>query len=818
MMLPELPDGSPAEQSSDLEELLYQFDQAWQKGSPPTLETFVQALPAGGTQTRRQLIEELVKIDLECRWRLSRRGPHQARATGAPRLENYTQRFPELGRPGLELIGEEYRARQRWGDRPSHSEYLARFAHLGASLTDTLAKIDAQLAADEKRRSGAGPRLADLGELPARSSASGAQPALNKASRSVSVATLLDTLRRIRLLTSAQLDDLARGTMAKVADPRSFAGQLVQRDWLTPYQANQLLQGRGADLVLGPHVLLERLGEGGTGQVYKARHQVMDRVVALKVIRKDLLTDDEVIQRFQREVQLVSKLEHPNVVRAFDAGPVGATFCLVMEYVDGIDLGRLVRQQGPLPLAQAVHFIRQAALGLQHIHERGLVHRDIKPPNLIVTSSNAKAAAGKVIPVAVLVSGREDTGALACTPTYPWGIVKILDLGLARLPRQVPGVRTNLLTPTRAMMMGTPDYLAPEQACNFHGADIRADIYSLGCTFFYLLTGQPPFPGGTLAEKLLRHQSAEAPPLAPLRSDTPPPLAQLLEKMLAKRPVDRFQTPAEVARVLADLEQSLVAAPASGTSGSRSGPVALPVPASPRRWRQLARMTSWLGRLPARRRWQLLGGVLAVMVVVGFVLYSSKPLPLGWTVLDPQEYRAASGATLTKLRDRSLLASGTVGTTDSYTVVAHTNRVGITAIRLELLTHPSLPSLGPGRHYTGNPVLSEIRLLAAPRNDPAAAKSVVLVNPTADFNQASWDVAKAIDGNPETGWAILPEFGKPHRAVFETQDALGFRGGTILTFVLDQNYPAAPLGCFRLSISTVPRPVRADHILSELEN
>jgi serine/threonine-protein kinase len=812
MTLPSLADGSSPDGSSDPEELLYQFDQAWQKGSPPTLEAFVQALPAGNSQARRHLIEELLKIDLECRWRLSRRVPHKGKAANVPpRLENYTQRFPELGRPSLELIGEEYRVRQRWGDRPGHSEYLARFSHHGAHLKEALRQIDAQLATDEKHRSVAGPRLADLGGPPARPAGPAEQPRLNKASHGMSVAALLDTLRRTRLLSSAQLDELSRGAAAKATDPRSLAAQLVQRDWLTPYQANQLLQGRGADLVLGPHVILERLGEGGTGQVFKARHQLMERVVALKVIRRDLLTDDEVIQRFQREVQLISQLEHPNVVRAYDAGPAGATFCLAMEYVEGIDLGRLVRQQGPLPLAQACDFIRQAALGLQHIHERGLVHRDIKPPNLIVTSS-VKAAAPKAVPVAVLVSGRDDAAALACTPTHPWGIVKILDLGLARLPKQVPGVQTNLLTPTRAMMMGTPDYLAPEQACNFHSADVRADIYSLGCTFFYLLTGQPPFPGGTLAEKLLRHQSADLPPLTLFRGDLPPQLSPVLQRMLAKRPADRFANPAEVAGALANLERDQL-----GAGGPGSGVVAVPA-ALPLRRGRLGGMATWLRQLPARRRWQLMIGVLAAVFFAGILLYSSKPLPLGWTVLDPQEYRAASGATLTKLPERSLLASGTLGTTDSYTVVARTNRVGITAIRLELLTHPSLPSLGPGRHSSGNPVLSEFRLLAAPRHDPSAVKSVVLVNPTADFNQQSWDVPKAIDGNPETGWAILPEAGKPHWAVFETQEAIGFRGGTILTFVFDQNYPAAPLGCFRLSVTTVPRPVRADSKLSELDN
>src|SRR5262249_50990849 len=188
---------------------------------------------------------------------------------------------------------------------------------------------------------------------------------------------------------------------------------------------------------------------------------------------------------------------------------------------------KVVMQGGPMPVQQACEYIRQAALGLQHAHERGLVHRDIKPHNLIMSLRD--------------------------------GLIKVADLGLARLPRSsnaevtaaLSGVKgSGTLTPENAVLMGTADYLAPEQALNFHQADIRADIYSLGCTFYYLLTGQPPFSGMTLAEKLVKHQQAEPPRLEDFRTDLPPALISVVRKMLAKRPEDRYQTPAEVAQFL----------------------------------------------------------------------------------------------------------------------------------------------------------------------------------------------------------------------------------------------------------------------------
>src|SRR5262249_37566879 len=192
-----------------------------------------------------------------------------------------------------------------------------------------------------------------------------------------------DGLRRFHLLEPAQLEELKR--QAPAADARALARTLIDRGWLTPYQANQVLQGKGQELLLGSYVLLERLGEGGMGAVFKARNWKLGRIVALKLIRKERLDNPDAIRRFQREVRAAAALDHPNIVHAYDADEIGGTHILVMECIEGAtDLGRLVKKQGPLPIPLACEYMRQAALGLQHAYERGLVHRDIKPANLLM--------------------------------------------------------------------------------------------------------------------------------------------------------------------------------------------------------------------------------------------------------------------------------------------------------------------------------------------------------------------------------------------------------------------------------------------------
>jgi serine/threonine protein kinase len=284
-----------------------------------------------------------------------------------------------------------------------------------------------------------------------------------------SVASLVDSLRDTGILDPAQMEEVAHALQARFANHHDLAEELVLRGWLTAYQAEQILLGRGPDLLLGSYLLLDCLGQGGMGHVFKARHRTMNRVVAVKVIRKERLADDNAIERFRREARAAARLVHPNIVYVYDFDRVNETHFLVMQFVAGTDLAKLVKANGPLPVNKARNYIRQVALALQHAHEHGLVHRDIKPSNLLLTTK-----------------GEE---------------VKVLDFGLA-LFQHVSGMEETASELTfTGQVMGTPDYMAPEQALESHEVDIRADIYSLGCTFYYLLTGQPPFPGGPWRRK-----------------------------------------------------------------------------------------------------------------------------------------------------------------------------------------------------------------------------------------------------------------------------------------------------------------------------
>ncbi len=269
---------------------------------------------------------------------------------------------------------------------------------------------------------------------------------------------------------------------------------------------------------------LEVIGRGGMGVVYKARQVSLDRDVALKVLPVPAGLDPLALERMHREAQITAKLSHPNIVTVFDAGVVPGWFYLAMEYVAGIDLHRLVEERGPLPVAWACDYVRQAALGLLHAQEVGLVHRDIKPSNLIVSP----------------VPGPSDSA--------PPGTVKILDLGLASLAEEKVPERSPITQ--IGSFMGTPDFIAPEQASDPRKADIRSDLYSLGCTFFYLLTGRVPFSGATPMAKVMQHHVQDATPVEHLREEVPTVVGAIVRRLLAKRPEDRFQTPADLVRAL----------------------------------------------------------------------------------------------------------------------------------------------------------------------------------------------------------------------------------------------------------------------------
>jgi serine/threonine protein kinase len=359
-----------------------------------------------------------------------------------------------------------------------------------------------------------------------------------------SVADFAESLRRGRLLDAAQLDELTRKFLPRFPEPKALARDLVKRGWLTPYQVNELFKGRGDELLLGSYVVLDRLGEGGMGQVFKARNWKMGGVVAVKVIRKDRLSKEVAVRRFEREIAIAAHLDHPNIVRALDADRAGDAHFLVMEFVEGTNLSQLVKEHGPLSASLACDFIRQAALGLQYAHEKGLVHRDIKPANLLLAQAPGLRSAG---------------------------LVKVLDMGLARLLEPGEGEAFETLTREGAIM-GSLDYLAPEQAINSHGADIRADLYGLGCTLYYLLTGEVPFPARSPMEKLLRHRT-DQPKLEEKLPDVPPAVAAVVRRLMAKKPEDRYQTPAEAAAALAAAAVARGARPHE-SAGARAAEIA----------------------------------------------------------------------------------------------------------------------------------------------------------------------------------------------------------------------------------------------------
>jgi len=346
------------------------------------------------------------------------------------------------------------------------------------------------------------------------------------AANSINRETFLARLRESGLLSPEHFQQVYDAAAATDRG-RVLARSLVERGLLTRFQAEMLLAGRTEGFVLGQYRILEQIGHGGMGRVFKAEHQTMNRIVALKVLSSALTRTDRAKGLFQREVRAAARLLHPNIVTAYDANQISDRHYLVMEYVNGPNLQELVQERGPLPIGQACEFIRQAALGLQYAHELGMVHRDIKPANLLVH----RAGGGCV--------------------------VKILDFGLARLhePRGEQLTLHDSLPGTEAAVMGTPDFLSPEQSKNLHAVDIRSDLYSLGCTLYFLLTGQVPFDGGTALEKLVRHASEEAPHIAQLRPEVPVEVIAIVSRLMAKKPEDRHQTPIELAAALQPYSQ-----------------------------------------------------------------------------------------------------------------------------------------------------------------------------------------------------------------------------------------------------------------------
>jgi len=323
---------------------------------------------------------------------------------------------------------------------------------------------------------------------------------------------LVKLLEKSKILDEEKLAQ-ARQAVGQADDATALAKALVRKGWLTRWQAGQLLAGRAA-FHLGKYRLIDLLGSGGMGRVFLAEHTTMGRRVALKILPKRLGRDPALLKQFLTEARAIAALDHPNIVHPYSVDSEGDRYYLVMEYVDGRDLQRMVEADGPLPFDRAARYIQQAADGLAHAHGRDMIHCDVKPANLLV--------------------GPQDT-------------VKILDMGMARLI----GRGEDSSNEKDDRLLGTVDYLAPEQALESPDLDHRADVYSLGCTFYFLLTGQPPFPEGTLHERILKHQTETPRKIAELRSDTPDELAEICERMMAKAPDERFQSAGHVSEALA---------------------------------------------------------------------------------------------------------------------------------------------------------------------------------------------------------------------------------------------------------------------------
>lgn len=307
---------------------------------------------------------------------------------------------------------------------------------------------------------------------------------------------------------------------AKRRDVPHFATELVRAGKITRFQAAALYQEIGLSLVMGEYLILDKIGSGGMGQVFKAEHQRMKRIVALKLLPAEVTKDEQTLKRFEREVVTAAHLIHPNIVTAYDAGKYQGVHYLIMEFVDGQDLSHLVKKQGTLPIETAVNFLAQAARGLEYAHGEGVIHRDIKPGNLLVDKK---------------------------------GNVKILDMGLARVDNALSSreavAKVEGLTGS-SVMMGTVDYMAPEQAIDTHTADHRSDIYSLGCTLFYLLTGRRMFEGETLLKRILAHRDLPRPTLASLRPDLPASLETVFQRMVGRLPDERYATMAAARQAL----------------------------------------------------------------------------------------------------------------------------------------------------------------------------------------------------------------------------------------------------------------------------
>lgn len=440
-----------------IDEAADQFEADWQGGLRPELERVLEQFPP---EARGYLVRELLPVELSYR--------HAAGDEVA--VDELAARFPEIERDCLNA----------WLNPVSSVSADRRDNDAGATVLEPQFRTATGLTVEQLAapvRAWLLP-LIEAGVLPERAA--------------------------LRALQAAGCPDNVEQAVAC----------LQAAGWLTTWQVQQLERVSPGTLLMGEYVLLGPLGKGGMGIVYRARHARLDRIVALKMLPKKAAADRELVQRFQREVKASGQLSHPNIVASHDAGEHQGTQYLVMEFVDGIDLSRLVKQSGPMKVRQAVDCVVQAAQGLSYAHSRGVIHRDIKPQNLMIDRERR---------------------------------VRVLDLGLARFNPQAAINAAGATELTQSgVFMGTVDFMAPEQAANTRKADERSDIYSLGCTLWWLLTGRPMFEGETCVERILAHHQEERPSLIAARRNVPREIELVFLKMTARRPEDRYASMSEV--------------------------------------------------------------------------------------------------------------------------------------------------------------------------------------------------------------------------------------------------------------------------------
>jgi serine/threonine-protein kinase len=354
---------------------------------------------------------------------------------------------------------------------------------------------------------------------------------------------LLPVIRESGVLNERQLAEVRSKVLTGdyPSESVALAERLVREKILTEYQTRRFLSSKSHGLVVGRYIIVDRLGSGSMGRVYKAHHQMMDRYVAIKIIAPEIVTNEKVVARFQREMRLVGRLDHPNVIRAFDADQINKVLYIVMEYVPGTSLAQKLRH-GPIPAMEMAEYAAQSALGLAHAHAQGVVHRDIKPSNLLLTHEKQ---------------------------------IKVLDLGLGAL---MEADSSTSFATADGIAVGTVDYMSPEQACG-REVDGRSDLYSLGCATYHVIAGKLPFPGDSPIERMGKRINGRPVPITEVRPDVPPGLVRVLDKLLAQKPQDRFESAAEAAEAFRELVKPRVRS-AAAPSAAKPNTAPAPAPAA----------------------------------------------------------------------------------------------------------------------------------------------------------------------------------------------------------------------------------------------